>query len=91
MDFNSLVKIFNNIVNQLGVDNYVQSVYNDDEIQEIFITKYLNLMMYPSYLFQPYLFETDIKTNYISEIIDTNRNNNLNFRRFKMPIFKIYK
>lgn len=77
LDFNSLVKLFNDIVNQLGVDNYVQSVYNDNEIQEIFITKYLNLMMYPSYLFQPYLFETDIKTNYISKIIDTNRNNNL--------------
>lgn len=78
LNYNSLIKLFNDIVNQLGVDNYVQSVYNDDEIQEIFITKYLNLMMYPSYLFQPYLFETDIKTNYISEIIDTNRNNNLN-------------
>lgn len=80
LDFNSLVKLFNNIINELGKDNYVHGEHTDSEIQKIFITKYLNLMVYPSYLylFQPYLFEHDVKTNYIGEICNSNRNNNLN-------------
>lgn len=78
LEFNSFIKLFNDIINQLGKDNYIHGVHTDSEIQEIFITKYLNLMVYPSYLFQPYLFESDIKTNYIGEICNSNRNNNLN-------------
>ena len=78
LEFNSLIKLFNDIINQLGEDNYVHGEYTDSEIQEIFIIKYLNLMVYPSYLFQPYLFELDLKTNYIGEICNSNRNNNLN-------------
>lgn len=82
LEFNSLIKLFNDIINKLGKDNYIYGEYTDGEIQEIFITKYLNLMVYPSYLFQPYLFEPDIKinikTNYIGEICNSNRNNNLN-------------
>jgi len=78
LEFNSLIKLFNNIINNLGVNYYIQGEYTDNKIQEIFIAQYLNLMIYPSYLFQPYLFELDIKTKYINEIIDSNRNNNLN-------------
>lgn len=78
LDFDSLVKLFNDIVNELGTNNFIQGEYTDSKIQEIFITRYLNLMIYPSYLFQPYLFEQDIKTNYISEICNSNRNTNLN-------------
>ena len=77
LDFNSLIKLFNDIINGLGTNNYIQGEYTNSKIQEIFITRYLNLMIYPSYLFQPYILEPDIKTNYIGEICNSNRNNNL--------------
>lgn len=76
LDLNSLIKFFNHIVNHVGVDKYIQGVYSDDDIQEKFITHYFNLMIYPSYLFQPYLFESEMSTNYIGNM-HSNRNNDL--------------
>jgi hypothetical protein len=61
----SLIILSNLVVNDIGKEKYINGEYSDIRVQNIIFNQYICLTLYPSYLFQPYIFDDDIKYNYV--------------------------
>lgn len=72
LTFDLIILISNNIINQIGKDKYIQGQMDDNLLGEKIFSEYISLLLYPTYLFQPYIFDDDLQTSYVNT-----RNNDL--------------
>jgi len=66
--YDSLIILVNNLVKKLGMDNVVFEKITDSQLQNI-IWEYVKLILYPSFLFDLYLFDDTPNQNYIEKRI----------------------
>ena len=67
LTFELIIMISNNIINEIGKDKFIQGNY-DSLLEEQIFYNYISLLLYPSYLFQPYLFNDNFSDLYVSDI-----------------------
>jgi len=61
----------NKIIENIGTGKYIQGTINDDYIQDKLFNQYISLMLYPHFLFQPYVFDDNFKNDCV-DIRDPN-------------------
>lgn len=66
LSFDSIIIMSNNIIENIGKENFILGLYNDNYLQNKIFSQYISLMLYPSYLFQPYVFDD----NFINICVD---------------------
>ena len=67
LTFDLIILISNNIINQIGKDKFIEGNY-DNLLEEQIFNKYISLLLYPTYLFRPYVFDDNFSNLYVSEI-----------------------
>ena len=68
LTFDLIIMISNNIINQIGKDKFIQGDYDDSLLDEQIFNDYISLLLYPTYLFQPYIFDDNFSNLYVSDI-----------------------
>jgi hypothetical protein len=63
-NYDSLILLTNHLVKKYGENNIIEEKITNDEFQKI-IWKHIGYILYPSFLFDPYILDSDYKNNYI--------------------------
>jgi hypothetical protein len=65
-DFIKLISV--DVINQVGKEKYIQGNLDDNSLGEQIFSDYISLLLYPTYLFQPYVFDDNFTTSCVSNI-----------------------
>lgn len=68
LTFDLIIIISNHIINEIGKESYIQGNYNDELLEDKIFSEYISLLLYPTYLFDPYVFDDDLKNSCVSSI-----------------------
>lgn len=64
-----LIKLISiDILHQIGKEKYILGNYDDSLLGEQIFSEYISLLLYPTYLFQPYIFDDNFSNSYVSNI-----------------------
>lgn len=68
LTFDLIILISNNIINKIGKEKYIQGKYDDNLLGGKIFSEYISLLLYPTYLFQPYFFDDNFSTLCVNSI-----------------------
>lgn len=68
LTFDLIILISIDLIDKIGKEKYILGNYDDNLLGEQIFSEYISLLLYPTYLFQPYVFDNNFTTHCVSSL-----------------------